>query len=141
MSWEEVAQDPPKSKATAAPLALSLVKRGAGNIRLYVTVSPALCTELGWQVGEEFGLAVGRGANAGTVRIMRKGGGRPMRTLPRSEYRSIELMVSADLAGWQAPRRAAEYQVQRGGVLVSTLPWTLEEAPAAEDEDQEAAAA
>ena len=140
MTWESVDQGERKQAPTKAPLAMALSARANGDVRLWVTISPELRAELGWELGERFGCDAGRGANAGQLRLRRDDRGRALRILPRSEFCAVELLPPFELAGWQAPRQAAEYVILKGGTLVATLPWVFE-APEASADDQTAEAA
>lgn len=156
MSWETVKQTKVHTKATLAPCALALSARRNSAVRLWCTISPELRAALGWPLGQALQLQVGRGSDAGQIRIMPAAEGRLLRTLPRSAFSAVELVAPDDLAQWQALRTAAEHSVMVGmrrkgtddpvGLLV-TLPWALPvgedglfAAPAAPEAEDEAAA-
>ena len=127
-------QGPTRRAASLAPCSLALSSRSSGLTSLWCTISAELRAQLGWEVGQLLQLQVGRGADAGQVRIVPADTGRRLRTLPRSAYCSVELMPPPDLAAWQAARMPAEHGVMAAGRgkagtgpvgLAVVLPWGL----------------
>lgn len=141
MSWEDVPQ--PRAGSVSAPVSVSLKPGVGGHIRLTVTISPTVVPELGWTSEERLGLRVGRGNMAGSILIAPAPHGRPLRAVPRSGYRMVNLVPPEDMARWTCPATPADHEVDRtGGVgpiaLRIILPWDLSGDPP-EDDAQEAA--
>lgn len=124
MSWEDVDQRRSGGDTALAACTLSLVARQT-HMRLWCSINAEVRASLAWEVGQPLVLQMGRGAQAGWVRILPGAPGRLLRALPRSPLTSIELTVPEDLARWQGMRKAAEHQVLKGGILVCRLPWDL----------------
>lgn len=126
MTWEAVDQALVNGgRARNAPCSATLTMRKGGYKRLWISVSDALFTELGWTAGASMHLRVGRGVARGQVCVMPGEGGRLLRVLPGGRGYTVELAVPDDLAQWQGQRTEAAHEVQKGGRLLVTLPWAL----------------
>jgi hypothetical protein len=142
MSWETVPQAVSYAQTVDTPVTVALAEFRGGT-RLCVVLLPDLLARLGWASDQRLALRVGRGPLAGKVAVTPDAMGRALARAPQSTKRIAKLEVSNDLARWEAPRRAAEFEVEPANgtgphTLVITLPWDLSgDTPA----DGEAAAA
>lgn len=120
MSWEEV---PQLAGAKAEGVRCSLKPISGGHVRLFVTPSPGVLAALGWVETDRIGLALGRGPNAGRVRIsVRSAGGATLRKLGRSKAGLVvALDPGAPLDAITAESFTCPHVVQ-DGVLMLTLP-------------------
>jgi len=125
MSWEDVDQGRVRGAPSSAACTLTLRARNGKHIRMWCTIDLATREKLGWATGAQLTLQMGRGPQAGQVRIVPGPSGRQLKRLPRSTFTSIELAVPEDLAQWEGGRMEVEHQVNKGGILVCRLPWDL----------------
>lgn len=143
MSWEEVPQH--RSNSLNAPVSASLKPVVGGHTRLTVTIDATVQAKLMWADGQPLVLQVGRDGNQGRVRIVPRGGGRPLRVVPRSTFRMVALVPPDDLLRWEAQQMEVEtWQVVPSGpgaaaALEIVLPWDLSGDPTASEAEAEAA--
>lgn len=118
--------------STLPPAGVMVALSPAGNapVRFRLTVGGILAARLGWKKGTRVGLEVGRGEQAGYVRVLAHRHGRLLRPVPRSPHGALMVGLNAGpLEAWEAPRMEALFSEVEDGLEIY-LPWDLPEAAA-----------